>query len=97
MDKYILFWVYQDRDDDPYIIRNPPETLNALLAEWNALDRQFCEGLPCEWQEVNVWLAAKGIEIIEAESIYLDDCLPSVADDSAQRHVNHNGEHGNER
>ncbi len=77
MDRYILFWVYGDRDDSPYIIRNPPENLKALLAEWNVLDRQFSDGVQCEWQPVNVWLAAKGIEIIEPESICLDDCQPA--------------------
>ena len=84
MDKYILFWVYGDKDDTPYIIRNPPENLGALLAEWNALDRQYTAELPCDWQPVNVWLAAKDIEIIEAESICLDDCQPADADDVSQ-------------
>ncbi len=76
MDKYILFLVYRDGADTPYLIKNPPENFRALLAEWNALDRAYCAGVPSEWQPVNHWLVTKGIEIVDTEKICLDECQP---------------------
>jgi hypothetical protein len=81
VDKYILLWVYRDGDDAPYLIKNPPENLRALLAEWNALDQQYTEGQssepPVGWLPVNTWLRSKGIDVIEADEIHLDDCRKS--------------------
>jgi len=76
VDKYILFLVYGDGADTPYFIKNPPENFRALLAEWNVLDQAYCAGVPNEWQPVNHWLVAKGIEIVETEKICLDECQP---------------------
>ena len=75
-DKFILLWVYGDDDDTPNLIKNPPANLSALLTEWNTLDRAYMRGEPGAeefWQPVNDWLKAKGVEIIDAEEICLDD------------------------
>ena len=62
MDKYILFYVYGDKEDVPCIIKNPPENLHALLVEWNALDAQG-DSTP-GWDYVDNWLKSKGVEVI---------------------------------
>jgi hypothetical protein len=75
-DKFILLWVYGDDDDTPYLIKNPQANLSALLTEWTALDRAYMRGEPGAeevWEPVNDWLKAKGVEIIDAEEIRLDD------------------------
>ena len=75
-DKFILCWVYGDDDDTPYLIKNPPANLSTLLTGWNALDRAYLRDEPGAeevWQPVNDWLKAKGVEIIDAEEICLDD------------------------
>ena len=67
-EKFALFWVYGDEDDSPYILRNPPDNLRALLTEWTELDRRYVEDQPGaadEWQPVNEWLKAQGVDIIE--------------------------------
>lgn len=67
-EKFVLFWVYGDEDDSPHILRNTPENLQTLLTEWTELDRRYVDdqpGAPDEWQPVNEWLKAKGVDIIE--------------------------------
>lgn len=75
-ERLILFWVYGDGEDTPYIIRNPPRNLASLLREWNALDRRNSEGELRdgeEWDYVNAWLKGRGVDIIEpAREVRLD-------------------------
>ncbi len=73
MDKYILFWIYEDDDDTPYIVKNPPENFRQLLDEWKAIDEKVCETDDEEkWLPVIEWLQTKGVEIIqEREEIKL--------------------------
>jgi len=73
MDKYALLWIYGDKDDTPYIVKNPPENFRQLLDEWRVIDKRYCETDDEEgWQPANVWLQAKGVEIVqEAEEITL--------------------------
>jgi len=79
MDKHILFYVYGDGADTPYIIKNPPDNLRALLDEWNELDRHYIEtDDDSNWQPVNEWLRAKGIDIIEPDEIV--DLIEAVAE-----------------
>ena len=70
-DKYVLFYVYGDEDDKRLIIHNPPENLRAMLDEWKALDAVLSETghEPSDWQPVNIWLKAKGVDIIEPSEI----------------------------
>ena len=79
-DKFIFLWVYDDGDDSPWVIRNPPRNLAHLLRKWNKLDDAYIEAedhggaVPEDWQPVNHWLAEQGVEIIEADKeIALDD------------------------
>jgi hypothetical protein len=60
----LLLWVYDD-DYTPYIINNPPENLEALLREWNALDKILSDTgeEPEGWDYVDTWLADKGVDI----------------------------------
>jgi hypothetical protein len=82
-DVFVLFWVYGDGDDTPYIIRNPPRNLGKLLKEWNALDAKMVgdpEGtgdLPEGWDYVNKWLKKRGVDIFPAKrEVRLDDHQP---------------------
>ncbi len=75
-DVFVLFWVYGDGEDVPYIIRNPPKNLGKLLKEWNKLDDTADDQQPGAegWDYVNVWLKKKGVDIIEAKKeVRLDD------------------------
>jgi hypothetical protein len=64
---FVLFYVYGDGDDDPYIIHSPPASLDALLDEWRKLDAAYVEtGDDENWKPVNEWLADRGVEIFEA-------------------------------
>ncbi len=74
MNKYTLLWVYGDKDDTPHVIENAPHNLKALLAEWNALDRQYTDGQPVDWLPVDTWLMSKGVKIAVADEIHLADC-----------------------
>lgn len=70
-DKIVYLYIYNDGDDQPYMIVNPPDNLNDLLKEWNKLDR--IEPQPEEWKPVNEWLAAKGVQLREADEIIILD------------------------
>ena len=69
--RYVLFYVYGDGDDEPYIIINPPRKLAVLLKRWNQIDRDmFADGpLAKEWDYVNVWLEKQGINIVAHDRI----------------------------
>ena len=72
--KSTLLWVYGDKDDTPHVILDAPQNLKTLLAEWNALDRQYTAGQSVDWKPVDKWLADRGVTILEADEIRLDDC-----------------------
>lgn len=66
-----LFYV---DSDTPFIIRNPPANLRALLDEWTALDHRYVadtleEGE--EWDDVASWLGGRDVEVIHAPTIKL--------------------------
>jgi len=88
-DKFVLFWVYGDDDDTPYIIRNPPRNLGKLLTEWNALDAKMTsdpEGtgdIPEGWDYVNKWLKSRGVDIFPAsKEVRLDDYQGGDSDEA---------------
>ena len=73
--KIKLLYCYEDREDTPWVIIDPPNNLPELLKEWNDLDAQFAAKLsepndnPLEgWKPVNEWLADKGVNIVEPDS-----------------------------
>lgn len=75
-DRLLLFYVYGDEEDKPLVIRNPPQNLCALLAEWNGIDRRTSGGeedAEGEWDFVSKWLEARGVEVIAVPSIRLDN------------------------
>jgi hypothetical protein len=65
-DKIILFYVYEDGNDAPWLIRNPPENLNAILDEWKSLGE---DAKPDDWDEddLSQWLKARGVDIFAAD------------------------------
>lgn len=74
--RLLLFYVYGDDGDEPSVIINPPADLPELLAEWNALDRrmgddQLAEGE--EWDDIGTWLRARGVVLVQAPGICLND------------------------
>lgn len=74
-DLYVLFYAYDDATEVPYIVVNPPRNFTNLLKQWNELDRRFCaDDLDDRgWDGVEDWLESKGVRLIEAETVRLDD------------------------
>jgi hypothetical protein len=77
MDKYVLFYVYGDKYDTPYIIKNPPDNLNELLNDWRQLDDKYSDGDSEQaklagYDYVDSWLRERGVELIEpGDEVYL--------------------------